>query len=500
MAPVTGEEAIFPLHDHSEVLVIDDDRLGGDVFGHGGGKFLNIHQEGAVAVDINDFAVGAGHLGADGCGIAISHGAKSGRGEETTGMMEVVELAGPHLVLADPGGDDGFPLGEFTEFLDDLLRHDSSGDIRVGKGIFFPPTLDFFPPFLETFRQVGVGALGEKLVEVLQRKPDIGEHGEMDDFVFVEFGSIDIDVHDGRFLGEFRNFACDAVVKADAEGQKEVGIIHGIVGVDGAVHAEPLEGLGIVFRKTTDAHESCGHRNTGGTGKFEEVGFGSGSDDASADVEDGAFGFFDQAENFMEGDFVRRRRAVEAGDIHLGGPSDLGGGFLDVFRDIDHNGAGATGGSDMKGFGHDPGNISRMHHEVTVFNDREGDSKDVGFLKGAATDSGGGNLAGDGDHGDGVHVGIGNASDEVGCARTGSGHHDANFSGGPGVALGHERPALFVAGKNSADLFRSGQGLVEHHARAARVSEDGVDAGVLEGLDEEIASHRGGTETGLGSL
>ena len=57
-----------------------------------------------------------------------------------------------------------------------------------------------------------------------------------------------------------------------------------------------------------------------------------------------------------------------------------------------------------------------------------------------------------------------------------------------------------MAGKNSADLFRSGQRLVEHHARAARVSEDGVDAGVLEGLDEEIASHRGGTETGLGSL
>ena len=33
VASVTGEKAVFPLYDHSEVLVIDDDGLGGDVFG-----------------------------------------------------------------------------------------------------------------------------------------------------------------------------------------------------------------------------------------------------------------------------------------------------------------------------------------------------------------------------------------------------------------------------------------------------------------------------------
>ena len=37
VASVTGEKAVFPLYDHSEVLVIDDDGLGGDVFGDGGG-------------------------------------------------------------------------------------------------------------------------------------------------------------------------------------------------------------------------------------------------------------------------------------------------------------------------------------------------------------------------------------------------------------------------------------------------------------------------------
>ena len=41
---------------------------------------------------------------------------------------------------------------------------------------------------------------------------------------------------------------------------------------------------------------------------------------------------------------------------------------------------------------------------------------------------------------------------------------------------------------------------MEHHARATGVSEDGIDAGMLEGLDEEIASHRGRAKTGLGGL
>ena len=91
--------------------------------------------------------------------------------------MEVIELACPHLVLADARGNNGLPLGELAEFLDDLLRHDSSRDVGVGERIFFAPTLDFLPPFLETFWQVGVGTLGEKLIEVLQGKPDIGEHG-----------------------------------------------------------------------------------------------------------------------------------------------------------------------------------------------------------------------------------------------------------------------------------------------------------------------------------
>jgi len=54
-----------------------------------------------------------------------------------------------------------------------------------------------------------------------------------------------------------------------------------------------------------------------------------------------------------------------------------------------------------------------------------------------------------------------------------------------------------VARENGADLFRASERLVEHHAGATGVGEDGIDAGVFEGLDEEVAAHGGGGQLGL---
>ena len=147
VASVTSEEAIFPLYDHSEVLVIDDDGFGGNIFGDSGRQFLDVHEEGAVAVDIDDFAMGAGDFGPEGGRVSVAHGAETCGGEEAPGVVEVVELSCPHLVLTDARGDDGFSFGEAAELLNNLLGHDAIGDGGVGEGILFTPDLDFFTPF-----------------------------------------------------------------------------------------------------------------------------------------------------------------------------------------------------------------------------------------------------------------------------------------------------------------------------------------------------------------
>ena len=47
--------------------------------------------------------------------------------------------------------------------------------------------------------------------------------------------------------------------------------------------------------------------------------------------------------------------------------------------------------------------------------------------------------------GHGIHVGVGDAGDEVGGAGAAGGHADAGPAGGAGVAAGGERAALFMA-------------------------------------------------------
>ena len=72
-------KSVFPLHDHPEVLVVQEKALGVDFFDLGGGQFLDVHEERTIPVDIDDFLVRSGHLGSDGRGITKAHRSETER-------------------------------------------------------------------------------------------------------------------------------------------------------------------------------------------------------------------------------------------------------------------------------------------------------------------------------------------------------------------------------------------------------------------------------------
>jgi hypothetical protein len=80
------------------------------------------------------------------------------------------------------------------------------------------------------------------------------------------------------------------------------------------------------------------------------------------------------------------------------------------------------------------------------------DAEGVGFLEGVAADEFAGDLAGDGDDGDGIHHGVDQAGDQVGGAGAGGGAADAHLAGGARVAFGGEAGVLFVAHQHMADV------------------------------------------------
>ena len=67
--------------------------------------------------------------------------------------------------------------------------------------------------------------------------------GNVGFFVLVDFRRIDVDVYDLAVLGEFRHLARHAIVESHAEGQQQVGLVHGVVGIHAAVHAQHVERL-----------------------------------------------------------------------------------------------------------------------------------------------------------------------------------------------------------------------------------------------------------------
>ena len=121
-----------------------------------------------------------------------------------------------------------------------------------------------------------------------------------------------------------------------------------------------------------------------------------------------------------------------------------------------------------------------------MLHDRQCHANHVRLLEGTAADHRLGHLAGDGDQGTGIDIGVGDGRHQVGRTGTASRHAHAGPAGGSGVAFGSEASALFVTGQDGANL-RLRERLVDLHARAAGVGENDLAALALQRLDKDVA-------------
>ena len=97
---------------------------------------------------------------------------------------------------------------------------------------------------------------------------------------------VDIDVHDPPVLGELAEFSGHPIVEPHTQGEQEVGLIHGVVGIDGAVHAQHVERKIVVAGNRTQAVHRHGHGNARLGGELAELFLGVGGQDPAAAVDD----------------------------------------------------------------------------------------------------------------------------------------------------------------------------------------------------------------------
>ena len=176
------------------------------------------------------------------------------------------------------------------------------------------------------------------------------------------------------------------------------------------------------------------------------------------------------------------------GQIQLARPFESGLGLQRIFGDVDQDRPWPSGAGDVECRRDSRGDIARLGDQVAVLGDRHGDAADIGFLESVGADRRAAYLSGDGDDRNGVHMGVRDGRDEIGCAGSGGRHADPDLSGRHGVAFGGVAGALLVSHQDVADLVGIEERVVGGKNRTTWNPEYDVCPHALERSDERLRS------------
>ena len=193
-------------------------------------------------------------------------------------LVEVEILGRPHLVLADAGRDDrvvepAAVLEDLPQPVDGVLRQDGVVAVGVAQRLRLAPLLDLPQPLRE-LAGARAGATGPRpasysgLARRLFTSPTIGRWATL--FLLISDGSMSMWTI-LPCLANSRHLAGHAVVEAHAEGQQQVGLVDGVVGVDGAVHAEHLQAEEMLAGEAAEAEQRQRHGDAGAVGERLQV-------------------------------------------------------------------------------------------------------------------------------------------------------------------------------------------------------------------------------------
>ena len=494
----TAVQQFLPLTHHSHVLVVQDEHLHRQPVLRQRAHLLDVHQHGCLAGDVDHQRLGMCHLHAHRRRQAVAHRAETTTGHPMVRLLEVEMLRGPHLMLADLGGDEDLLANrprQFIEPLDSVLRLDDRAGRHVlaeFQAVLRAPRIDLAPPGRDRLR------IGHRCVRLprrdqrVQHAARIADDRHVNRHVLVDRRTVDVGMDLLRPLAERVQPSGHPVIKPRADVQQHVAAMHGQVGLVGAVHPQHAEELRIGGGIGAETHQRVGDREAGHADELCQCRpcCRAGVDHAAAGIDHRPLGRLEQCDSLVDLTEVRLgARAVAR--VALGRRRVRCRPDHDVLRQVDHHRTRPAGAGDVECLVHHARQVLGALYQVVVLGGRASDAGGVGLLEGVVADQVGGHLAGQANHRDGIHQRIHQTGDRVGGARTGGHQHDADLAGGAGVALGRMHRTALLADQDVADGILLEQRVVDRQYGAAGIPEDDLHALVLQGAEENFCSRLG---------
>ena len=283
-----------------------------------------------------------------------------------------------------------------------------------------------------------------------QNLPDVSGHGSVHHHVFIDLRRVHIDLEDLCLVGEMFGISYVPVGESGPQHNNQVALVHAQIGGFGSVHAQHAGVQLVGAREGSLAHQAVADRGLNLFRQFPHLRGSSGSGGPASHKQEGLFGRGDHCRRPVQilladqichrRNFLRLLRCVFTyirgyilGYIHQHRARPAGSGDLKCLAD---------------GFCQ---NIHILDNDA-VFGHRHGDAGDIHLLETVLAQKGGPHVGRNSHYRNGIHIGGGNAGDQIGGAGAAGGKAHAHFSRSSGITVRRMGRALLVGGEDVPDL------------------------------------------------
>ena len=205
-----------------------------------------------------------------------------------------------------------------------------------------------------------------------------------------------------------------------------------------SVSADHAHIQGVVGGDEADTHHGLDHGDGTALSQLQQFGTGVGQPNAAAGADEGLTGTGNGLYHTLDLQIVALDAGLITPDIHLLRIMEASQVLLlHVNGNINENRTGTAGGGNVEGLLDHPGDVVGVFDQVAVLGEGSHRAGDVHFLEDIPAQQMAGHLAGDGHHGDGVHVGGGDTGNKVGRSRAAGYHAHTHLAADACIAGSH---------------------------------------------------------------